>query len=86
MVKLGYTITYVADVEKALAFFENAFGIARRFRTPENSYGELETGETTLALASHMRVRPRLVARNSRHQRKIPGGKRSHIFVARQGS
>ena len=53
MVKLGYTITYVADVEKALAFFENAFGITRRFRTPENSYGELETGETTLAFASH---------------------------------
>ena len=53
MVKLGYTITYVADVEKALAFFENAFGITRRFRTPENSYCELETGETTLAFASH---------------------------------
>ena len=44
MVKLGYTITYVTDVEKTLVFFENAFGIARRFRTPENTYGELETG------------------------------------------
>ena len=53
MVKLGYTITYVEDVEKALAFFEKAFGIARRFRTEENSYGELETGGTTLAFSSH---------------------------------
>lgn len=51
-VKLGYTIYYVDDVEATLSFFEQGFGLARRFLTPEGDYGELETGATTLAFAS----------------------------------
>lgn len=53
MVKFGYTIIYVADVTKAICFFENAFEMERKFITDENDYGELNTGETTLAFASH---------------------------------
>lgn len=53
MVKFGYTIVYVADVNEALSFFENAFGMSRKFITEENDYGELSTGETTLSFASH---------------------------------
>ena len=53
MVKFGYTIIYVADVNQALSFFENAFGMTRKFITEENDYGELSTGETTLSFASH---------------------------------
>ena len=53
MIKFGYTIVYVEDVNKALLFFENAFGMTRRFITDENDYGELSTGETTLSFASH---------------------------------
>ena len=53
MVKFGYTINYVADVDKALSFFEDTFEMKRRFLTEENDYGELETGETVLAFASH---------------------------------
>ncbi|WP_428229731.1 VOC family protein [Flavobacterium sp.] len=52
MVKLGYTILYVEDVEKSIVFYENAFGFSRKFITPENDYGELSTGETTLSFAS----------------------------------
>jgi lactoylglutathione lyase len=52
MIKLGYTILYVADVEKALSFYETTFGFVRKFSTPENDYGELNTGETSLAFAS----------------------------------
>jgi lactoylglutathione lyase len=33
-------------------FYENAFGFTRKFITPENDYGELITGETTLAFAA----------------------------------
>jgi len=51
-VKFGYTIIYVADVGASLAFFENAFGLKTRFQH-ESGYGELETGETTLAFATH---------------------------------
>lgn len=50
--KFGYTIVYVADVAASLEFFEKAFGFKTRF-IHESGYGELETGETTLAFASH---------------------------------
>lgn len=53
MVKFGYTIIYVTDVNETLSFFENAFGMLRKFITDEADYGELNTGETTLAFASH---------------------------------
>lgn len=51
--KLGYTILYVSDVEASLGFFERAFGLARRFLHESGTYGELDTGATTLAFASH---------------------------------
>jgi lactoylglutathione lyase len=50
--KFGYTIIYVKDVNASLAFFEKAFGLKTRF-IHESSYGELDTGETTLAFATH---------------------------------
>lgn len=50
--KFGYTIVYVPDVLAALAFFENAFGLSRRF-VHESGYGELDTGATTLGFATH---------------------------------
>ncbi len=52
MVKFGYTILYVSDVTKSIEFYENAFGFERKFITPDNDYGELNTGETTLSFAS----------------------------------
>lgn len=53
MLKLGYTIIYVPDVSASLAFFETAFGLERKFLHESGTYGELETGETTLAFAAH---------------------------------
>lgn len=52
MVKFGYTILYVEDVEKSIVFYENAFGFLRKFIAPGNDYGELNTGETTISFAS----------------------------------
>ncbi|ATA56748.1 glyoxalase [Variovorax boronicumulans] len=51
--KLGYTIVYVPDVTQSLKFFEQAFGLPTRFLHESGTYGELETGETTLAFAAH---------------------------------
>lgn len=51
--KLGYTILYVPDVAASLQFFERAFGLKRRFLHESGTYGELETGETTLSFAAH---------------------------------
>lgn len=51
--QFGYTIIYVPKVEDSLAFFEQAFGFKRRFLHESGTYGELETGGTTLAFADH---------------------------------
>jgi catechol 2,3-dioxygenase-like lactoylglutathione lyase family enzyme len=50
--KLGYTIVYVDNVAATLAFYESAFGFARGFVHASGDYGELVTGETTLAFAT----------------------------------
>lgn len=50
---LGYTIVYVPDVATALSFWEHAFGLQRRFLHESGTYGELDTGATTLAFADH---------------------------------
>lgn len=52
MIKFAYTILYVQDVKKSVEFYENAFGFTRKFVTPENDYGELLVGETTLSFVS----------------------------------
>jgi lactoylglutathione lyase len=53
-VSLGYVILYVADVAASLAFYESAFGLARRFFNDDKgkAYGELETGAARLGFAS----------------------------------
>ena|SRR5436190_6788531 len=53
-VSLGYVILYVKDVSASLAFYEKAFGLAKRFFHDDagKAYGELETGATRLAFVS----------------------------------
>ena len=53
-VSLGYVILYVKDVSATLTFYEQAFGLSRRFYNDDNgkAYGELETGAARLAFAS----------------------------------
>jgi len=52
IMKYGYTIFYVENVEETIGFYEKAFGFNRKFITPEKDYGELITGETSIAFAS----------------------------------
>lgn len=58
--KLGYTIVYVSDVAASLAFFERAFGLPTRFLHERGTYGEVETGATTLSFAQHATARDNL--------------------------
>lgn len=51
--RLGYTILYVPDVARSLDFFTGAFGIPRKFLHESGTYGELDTGATTLSFAHH---------------------------------
>jgi len=50
--RFGYTILYVRDVAASVTFYEQAFGLARRFVHESGTYAEMETGATTLAFAS----------------------------------
>lgn len=50
--KLKYTILYVESVAATLEFYENAFGFKTNFLHEAGDYGELDTGETTLAFSS----------------------------------
>ncbi|MCU0421999.1 MAG: VOC family protein [Bacteroidia bacterium] len=52
MVKFGYTLLYVSNVTRSIEFYEQAFGFERKFITPENDYGELLSGETTISFVS----------------------------------
>jgi lactoylglutathione lyase len=51
--RFGYTILYVRDVGASVELYERAFGQRRRFVHESGDYAELDTGATTLALASH---------------------------------
>jgi lactoylglutathione lyase len=51
--RFGYTILYVEDVARSLDFYERALGLERRFLHESGDYGELETGATALAFATH---------------------------------
>nr|AAT45010.1 unknown [Xerophyta humilis] len=45
----GYTVFYVKDVTESVAFYAKAFGYRVRRVDNSNRWGELESGETTIA-------------------------------------
>ncbi len=51
--KLGYIILYVPDVPKIISFYEKAFGLKAGFLDPSKQYGEMSSGETTLAFINY---------------------------------
>ena len=51
-ISFRYTIVYVPDVAATLDFYGRAFGFETRFSDPSGDYGELITGDTTLAFVS----------------------------------
>ena len=46
--RLTYAIKYVADMEKAVAYFRDTLGLTLRFQSP--GWSEFATGDVTLAL------------------------------------
>jgi catechol 2,3-dioxygenase-like lactoylglutathione lyase family enzyme len=47
-IKLGYAIHFVADMNRAVAFYRDTLGLELRFSSP--GWSEFATGPTTLAL------------------------------------
>lgn len=50
--RFGYTILYVDDVPKSVAFYETAFALKTKFLHESGDFGELDTGGTSLAFSS----------------------------------
>ncbi len=50
--KFSYTILYVKDVVKSIAFYERSFSLKQKFIHESKQYAEMETGETRLAFAA----------------------------------
>lgn len=51
-IQYAYTILYVKDVPQTMAFYQNALGFEQKFITPEQDYGEIVSGATTIAFAN----------------------------------
>ena len=51
-IQYAYTILYVKDVPKSIEFYKNALGFDQKMLTPENDYGEIMSGTTTIAFAN----------------------------------
>lgn len=51
-IQYAYTILYVKDVPKSIEFYKNALGFEQKMLTPEEDYGEISSGATTLAFAN----------------------------------
>jgi predicted enzyme related to lactoylglutathione lyase len=51
--RFGATVLYVNDVPAAIDFYRRAFGLPVRFHDETLGFAELETGGSTLAIASH---------------------------------
>lgn len=55
--KFGYTVFFVESVHETLAFYERAFGLQRKMILESGEYGELQTGDTTLAFTARSAVK-----------------------------
>lgn len=50
--QFGYTILYVEDVRRSVAFYEKAFGLPVAFVHESGDFGQMATGATALAFSS----------------------------------
>jgi len=71
--RLGYIIIYVKDVLETVTFYEEAFGLKRRFIHESGAYAELETGNTALTFADEKFVKETLHFRPNRSSEEAAG-------------
>ncbi|HXW62859.1 MAG TPA: VOC family protein [Candidatus Acidoferrales bacterium] len=48
MIKLGYVIEFVTDMDRAVKFYRDVLGLPLKFQSP--GWSEFDTGETSLGL------------------------------------
>jgi catechol 2,3-dioxygenase-like lactoylglutathione lyase family enzyme len=70
MLRLGYTVFYVADVRKTVDFYTEAFGLLIRYVHPSGQYAEMATGETLLAFSGEELVKSSLLGELSYYRNR----------------
>ena len=58
--KFAHTSLFVKDVPQAVAFYEQAFGMKKRFMHESGQFAEMESGEAVLHFAASEPVRANL--------------------------
>jgi len=79
-VKLGYAIHFVADMDRAVAFYRDTVGLALKFASPD--WSEFATGETTLALHPASKENPAGTTHLGLHADDVAG---THRALTAQG-
>ncbi len=79
--KFGYTILYVKDVPRSVAFYEDAFGLSRRFVHEAGLYAEMDTGSTTLSFAAYGLAKSNLPCGFQEHNPSRPPGGFEVAFI-----
>jgi lactoylglutathione lyase len=70
--RLVSTVLYVADVERAVAFYEAAIGFRCRLTDDRGVYADLETGGSTLALIAQRSAAQESCPRGDSHRDGSP--------------
>jgi len=74
-IKLGYAIHFVADMDRAVAFYRDTVGLTLKFASPE--WSEFATGSTTLALHPASEQNPAGTTHLGLHADDIAGAHRT---------
>jgi predicted enzyme related to lactoylglutathione lyase len=74
-IKLAYAIHFVADMDRAVAFYRDTIGLELKFSSPE--WSEFATGPTTLALHPASAQNPAGTTHVGFHSDDIAGAHRS---------
>lgn len=74
---LGYCILYVPDVAAAVAFYETAFALEKRFVHESGTYAEMETGATALGFAAES-----IASDNVSFRKQRPAGEPPAVEIA----
>jgi predicted enzyme related to lactoylglutathione lyase len=74
-IKLGYAIHYVADMDRAVAFYRDTVGLTLKFASPQ--WSEFSTGSTTLALHPASQQNPAGTTHLGLHADDIAGAHRA---------
>ena len=79
-IKLAYAIHFVADMNRAVAFYRDTLGLTLKFSSPE--WSEFATGSTTLALHPASQENPAGTTHLGFHADDIAG---AHTMLASSG-